>query len=765
MFWIDEIADEIIKAYPQKDKLIARDEKTLSGRVHVGSLRGVVIHGVVAQALREKGKETEFIFELNDVDPMDGMPVYLDRDQFLQHMGKPLKNVPSPDGKAKNFATYFGEEFVKVIDSLGLAVTYTWASQKYESGLYDSWIKKAMEKEAVIRGIYKEVSGSEKPEDWHPLQVICENCGKVGTTKVTSWDGELATYRCEPNMVKWAEGCGHEGKLSPFKGKGKLPWKVEWPVKWAVYNVDIEGSGKDHGTAGGSHDIGVEICKKVLETPVPFNIPYEFFLFGGAKMSSSKGEGATAHAISQILPPELLRFLMIRSKPNQPIDFNPDGDAIPRLFDRYDECADHYFGRVDEVNPDFKQAYHYAQTTPQADTVYHPRFSRLAFLLQIPHVDMKQEVEKIKGSPLTPADEKELQKRLHYAKLWLEEYASDSAKFSVQYEAIPEEAHYLSEDQKKFLKNVVKVLQNDSLSAEEVHGQIHAIRKDSTLEPREAFAAIYSALIGKDSGPQAGWFLDSLPHDFVLERLTEVAELPFQERPKLQPVIGKLLHIHEDVRERFPHLSIGLVPLSELEIQMEHPGLEAFKKDWMKKIDAADLKKNSEILKEYKAMFQAFGVSPSKNKPSSVALIDRLANGKEIYKINTLVDVCNLIVAKNQITISAFDADHLVLPIILRFSKKGEKFLDMSDGKERPLDEGELVYADANGQILTRDFNYRDSLKTAVTEATKNALLVMDGNAAVTMETVQNSMTELLALVDDFCPATIGEHEWLNTDL
>lgn len=517
MFWLDELADEIIKMYPGKKELVVRDEKTLSGRVHVGSLRGVVLHGVVAQALREKGIKAHFVYEFNDVDPMDGLPVYLDKAEYEQHMGKPLRDVPSPDGKAKNYPEYFGIEFKDVIDSLGLQAEYSRATKKYDDGEYDQWIVKAMENESAIRQIYKEVSGSVKPDDWHPLQVVCENCGKIGTTKVTGWDGKLASYICEPDMVKWAKGCGHKGAIAPFKGKGKLPWKVEWPVKWTVYNVDVEGAGKDHGAAGGSYDIGIRIAKEIFKTHVPFNIPYEFFLFGGAKMSSSKGEGATAHAISTILPPEVLRFLMIRSRPNQPIEFDPNDETIPRLFDRYDECADHYFGLVEEVNKDFARAFYFSQIEEIKQT-FRPRFSRLVFMVQMPHLDIEAEVAKLKKSPLTEDDKKELEKRLHYVKLWLAEYAPESVKFEVLKET---PAVTLSADQKDFLAKICEELKIEQ-TGEELHGKLHAIRKASPLAARDAFGAIYMALIGKDSGPQAGWFLESLDKDFVTKRFQDL---------------------------------------------------------------------------------------------------------------------------------------------------------------------------------------------------------------------------------------------------
>jgi len=59
-----------------------RDEKTASGRVHVGSLRGVVIHGIAAQALREKGYDVKYYYELM-IPTMDGLPVYLNKENIF----------------------------------------------------------------------------------------------------------------------------------------------------------------------------------------------------------------------------------------------------------------------------------------------------------------------------------------------------------------------------------------------------------------------------------------------------------------------------------------------------------------------------------------------------------------------------------------------------------------------------------------------------------------------------------------------------------
>jgi lysyl-tRNA synthetase class 1 len=177
MFWGDSIVADIKARYADKIKkgepIIIRDEKTLSGRVHVGSLRGVAVHGIIADLLAQEGIKHTYFFELNDFDPMDGLPVYLSKEQYAEHMGKPLCNVPSPDGKAANFAEYFGAEFVGVIRELGFEPTYYRSSEVYKSGRYNAVIKTALEHAADIRRIYQEISGSQKTDEWLPLNVIC----------------------------------------------------------------------------------------------------------------------------------------------------------------------------------------------------------------------------------------------------------------------------------------------------------------------------------------------------------------------------------------------------------------------------------------------------------------------------------------------------------------------------------------------------------------------------------------------------------------
>ena len=525
MFWVDKIVDKILSQYPDQEEFIIRDEKTLSGRVHVGSLRGVVIHGIIAQVLNERGKKAKFIFEFNDADPMDGMPTYIDEKKYAPEMGKVLKNIPSPEPGHENFAECYGAEFLNVINELGFSPETPRASKRYESGEMDEWIRLALENKDEIRKIYKDVSGSEKDSHWSPVHIICENCGKIGTTDVKSFDGEEVEYVCEKNKVTWAQGCEHKGKVSPFGGRAKLAWKVEWPAKWAAYHVDIEGAGKDHNASGGSHDIGKQISKRIFKTRVPFNVPYEFFLIGGKKMSSSKGSGATAQAVADLLPPELLRFLMIRTEFKRPIEFDPEGETIPRLFDEHDKCAGEYFKGEESTFPDLGRAFQLAQLNPKEKPVEHylPRFSKLVFALQIPRLDLEEEVAKWKEAPLTKEDKEELELRVKYAEQWLADYAPENYKFEVQ-EHIPDMAKELSKEQKEALAIAAKNLTNVNWVGEEIHTVFHNLKGETGLSPREIFQSIYIPILGRDSGPQAGWLVSALEKDWVVKRFKEASK-------------------------------------------------------------------------------------------------------------------------------------------------------------------------------------------------------------------------------------------------
>ena len=512
MFWVDRIAGEIeshfAKASRDKKPLVIRDEKTVSGRVHVGSMRGVAIHGVVSEALAERGVQNTFTYELNDFDVFDTAQEYLPR-EFEQYIGRLVKDVPSPavpsealakEGAATNFAEYFGKEFKKVITDTGWTPEFYWGSELYMSGKMDEAIRQALENAEAIRRIYKEVSGSQKEEGWLPISIICERCKKITTTQAKKFDGKLVRYSCS---------CGYEGSVSPFGGNAKLLWKVEWPAKWKVLGVKVEGSGKDHSTKGGARDVANHIAKEVFGYEPPFDIPYEFFLVGGKKMSSSRGRGSDAKEIAELVPPKIFRLALLGKEINQAFNFDPEGDTIPVLYDQYDKLAENFkVGIKDDYARLFKFL-HPGRDTPAPSSL--PRFSQVAFVVQMPHLNLEREFPE--------ANRSELEERAAYAKKWLERYAPEKYVFKLQ-ETMP--AVQLSEKQKTALATLADYIESEKkVSGEQLHHRLHEIKEEQNIAPAELFGAIYLIFLGKRQGPQAGWFLGALPHAFVLKRLRE----------------------------------------------------------------------------------------------------------------------------------------------------------------------------------------------------------------------------------------------------
>jgi lysyl-tRNA synthetase class 1 len=405
-------------------------------------------------------------------------------------------------------------------------------SDIYPTGDLDPFIRLALDRAQVVRDIYKRVANVRHPSTWHPISVVCERCGRVGTTIVTKWDGERVYYECRPDLVKWAKGCGNSGWISPFGGRAKLPWNLEWAAQWSLFGVTIEPCGKDLSTAGGSRDRSDAIAREVFEREPPLNVPYEFLNIGGKKMSTSKGRGVAAHRIADVLPPEQLRFLFVRPRPNQVIEFDPDGnDAVPRLFDEFDRLAAATAGRDvhGELPAGHERIFQYSLLSPDADVAaeaaaFRPPFGHLALLLQVPGVDVAARMEAEKGSPFTKREREIFDERVAAAAAWLEAFAPESARLAVQREALPDGAAAIDEGQRRFLAALA-----DAIAAEPPRGgdawqaSIFDAAKAADVPNRRAFEALYRAFLGRTNGPRAGWLLASLEPEFVAARLRDAA--------------------------------------------------------------------------------------------------------------------------------------------------------------------------------------------------------------------------------------------------
>jgi lysyl-tRNA synthetase, class I len=236
-----------------------------------------------------------------------------------------------------------------------------------------------------------------------------------------------------------------------------------------------------------------------------FLVPYEFFLSHGKKMSSSKGLGLTGDELLEVMPPELVRFLMIRSQPNQAVEFEPKGTSIiPDLYDDFQEAAQEY-----STNQKTDRARAFELSNINSRAFPQVRFATLAQWVQMPNMQ-----EKIK--------EEGLEEWAEYARVWVDRFAPEDQRFEIKKE-LPESAGELNDDQKNVLRKIASEIDN-ATDGEEFQIKIYEIGKEIGLNGKETFQAIYKSLLGKDFGPKAGWLILSLDKEFVKQRFEEASK-------------------------------------------------------------------------------------------------------------------------------------------------------------------------------------------------------------------------------------------------
>jgi lysyl-tRNA synthetase class 1 len=236
-------------------------------------------------------------------------------------------------------------------------------------------------------------------------------------------------------------------------------------------------------------------------------------------MSSSKGIGVTSRDMADFLPPEVLRFLMLRTPPRQHVNFEPTEVHIIKAFNEFDRAKHRYFSDANP-KPEDKRVYDISQVAPEPD-YWVADFQLVTALIQLPHLDAEKELEKRKGSPFTALEKKHLDLRIRAAKYWLEHYATEEEKTRLQ-ETLPERARDLSETQRGFLHFLALALRDAEWKDDSLQITVFNAARFTPIAQPEAFKAIYRVLLDRESGPKAGNLLSFLDREFVLARLNEV---------------------------------------------------------------------------------------------------------------------------------------------------------------------------------------------------------------------------------------------------
>ncbi|MEA5036929.1 Lysine--tRNA ligase [bioreactor metagenome] len=494
--WADAKASQVPSDVPQ---LIATGI-TPSGPIHLGNMREVMTGDMIYKALLSRGVEAELVYIADDFDPLRKVYPFLS-DEYQKYIGWPVSDIPCPCGKHKSYAEHFLDPFLSAIEELDIHPRIIRTSEAYRSGMFTEQIKEALIHAEDIKKILEDVSGRKLEEGWTPYYPICSACGTISRAAILSHDSEnhTVTYKCP---------CGHEGVSDYSKGEGKLVWRVDWPMRWSVHGVTVEPFGKDHASPGGSYDTGKIITKEIYGYEAPVPVTYEWIsLKGKGEMHSSKGVVLTIRDMLDIVAPEVLRYLIAKTKPDKTIAFDP-GMGLLRLIDEYDKAAAAGESREFELS---------RIASPQTTIP----FRHMVTVVQIARTD-DAVFDILRRSGYEIVDKEAVLDQANRAKVWLERYAPDDAKFALA-ESLPEIAAGERTEVKAAVAAYAKLIVGAEWKADVLHNAVYDAAQAAGVTGKDVFTGIYRAFLGADRGPRLGWFLEALGREETMKRLLEMS--------------------------------------------------------------------------------------------------------------------------------------------------------------------------------------------------------------------------------------------------
>ncbi|MBX4188630.1 lysine--tRNA ligase [Candidatus Saccharibacteria bacterium] len=506
MQWLDKVVDEIVAAHPEGDILVSSGVSP-SGVYHVGTLREVLTADAILLALRERGRDVRHVHVVDDLDPLRKIPAGVDAAGFEKYIGVPLCVVPAPDGKASSWADYYFKDFAKSVKKLGLDMETIRSHKKYQAGFFVPAIELVLSKIDNARKVITTVSGRQLDENWSPVQIKEDDYLK--SRRFLGID----TGR---KLVRYEDKNGREKEANYAKGDVKLYWRLDWPARWWLMGVNVEPFGRDHATKGGSYDTGVGLMKSVFGEKPPLPVPYNVINRTGQtkKMSKSSGDTLAISDMLEVLPPEVLRYFILRHAPDKLLFFD-ENDGLIKLFDDFAALL-----AKEDKTPEDEQLIRVSLGNIPQSTISNIPFSHLVASYQAALRDPEGTMDIIRRTEhkaTVEAQEETIRNELKFIDSWLKNWAPDDIKFELS----PKPPRILSEPEINFLTALAKKIEQAPADAdgEWFHKAIYEFKDSSGLAPKQLFTTLYKVIIGQEHGPRAGWFLSILPRDWLIRRL------------------------------------------------------------------------------------------------------------------------------------------------------------------------------------------------------------------------------------------------------
>jgi len=404
------------------------------------------------------------------------------------------------------------------LDKTGIVYRSISGAKAYRDGVFNHQIDKILRNAKRVGEIIKETLGQEKYTEALPYFPVCENCGRIYTTKALEYipARHVVRYRCEGTELqgKTLKGCGHEGETDVFSGKGKLSWKVEFAARWSALKINYEPYGKE---LIDSVKVNDQIMTEILEEPPPYHTRYEHFIDKrGVKISKSVGNVIAPQLWLRYASAQTLLLLMYKRSVGSRAIWIRD---IPVYIAEFDELEDHYFGQKHSKDQKeearLRGLYEYCWNLkpPDKPTVHVPH-NLLVYLFKVAPKGREKEfvIEKLKGYRyVIDENDPRFKERLEHAANW----GSDIDTVTIQ----PVELKRGERDAVIELAAIVNASEDENY----LQNVVFTLARKHNLETGPFFKTLYKILIGAESGPRLGPYIMAMGRQNVSVALANAA--------------------------------------------------------------------------------------------------------------------------------------------------------------------------------------------------------------------------------------------------
>lgn len=547
--FIYKAAEEVINNFPGEKQYVAEAGFTPSGKIHLGNFNDLCITYALIQVLEFWGYKGRAIVAIDSRDPFRQAPIFAPEEfkkKELELRGLPFDEIEDPWGCHKNFAEHFIAPVIESFSDYGLKIDAIRAHEIHSNPQYIRLLKKILVERDKVRDIINEVrkkAGHKSlyDEKWIPFRPKCEVCGKMDENIIpisVSEDGRYIEYKCNH--------CGHKGVADVEKAQGKPPFRIDWPLRWIVFNVHFEPMGKDLMASGSSYDTGKALMNFFFNRKAPLSVFYDFFYWitpedvsreNKLKFSKRRGIGFGMKEWLKYAPPEVLKYIILRRQVEniyqeslKHVDFSPLD--IPNYVNAYDKLESRFYdllnGKIELPKPDADRIYAtYILSQVSLERIYSRKPYRIPYNVMIEAALWMENIDdgmrmlgRMRQLPRNLSDREIEDVRKRLMKVW--NWVNDFYKPSMP--PIDDTLNSLTDKQRKglmiFLEETLIINPRD-VTMEKLRSLVKKIAAEIELKPKEIYQALYIVVLNKKEGPP---IIRLFKKDFVRNHLNKVLE-------------------------------------------------------------------------------------------------------------------------------------------------------------------------------------------------------------------------------------------------